>query len=170
MCVPVIFTTPVQESCGSACSTLSPPFAAVPVAAANSMQILTSVSAMTVSLLDSYSFSHQLTITLEDGNTPPRASKGIRWCSIGHIPHVALAGQAVCVYSRSCLILNRQPKSRVEQVFNTCASARLQPCSFATESTSRTSCRFPFLPPPPRNDAEGCIRRLLAALVQPSPQ
>jgi len=49
------------------------------MAAANSMQILTSVSTMSVSLLDSYSFSHQLTITLEDGNNPLRTSKGIRW-------------------------------------------------------------------------------------------
>ena len=151
---------PAKYNEHASCSTVRPLAA---VAAANSMQILTSVSTMSVSLLDSYSFSHQLTITLEDGNTPPRASKGIRWCSIGHIPHVALAGQAVCMYSRSCLILNRQPKSRVEQFFKTCASARLQPCSFATESTSRTSCRCPSLPPPLamtlRAVFAGCLQR-----------
>ena len=80
MLVPVIFTTPAR--------TLSP-LAAVPVAAGNSMQFLTSVpvSTMSVSLLDSYSFSHQLTITLQDGNTPPQTSTAIRWRSIGHVPH-----------------------------------------------------------------------------------
>ena len=81
MLVPVIFTTPAR--------TLSSPLAAVPVAAGNSMQFLTSVpvSTMSVSLLDSYSFSHQLTITLQDGNTPPQTSTAIRWRSIGHVPH-----------------------------------------------------------------------------------
>ena len=64
-----------------------PPLAAVPVAAANSMQFRSSVSTMSVSLLNYYSFSHELTTTLEDGNNPHRTSKGIRWCSIGHVPH-----------------------------------------------------------------------------------